>query len=47
LTAEGRRQLAARGKLTVTRTLRDCLRQSYESVLIPRKWRFPGNLARQ
>jgi acyl-coenzyme A synthetase/AMP-(fatty) acid ligase len=44
LNAEGRRQLTTHGKLMTSRALRDCLRRSYEPVLLPRKWRFPDSL---
>lgn len=44
LNAEGRRQLATSGKLAVNRGLRDWLRQTYEPVVMPRKWRFPESL---
>lgn len=45
LNAEGRRQLAAQGKLAASRELRDWLRRNYEPVLTPRKWRFPDALS--
>lgn len=44
LNTEGRNALRAGSTLTVSRTLRQWLRQSYEPVLMPRKWRFPEQL---
>lgn len=47
LNAQGRMALATAGKPKVSDALRDWLRQSYEALLIPRKWRYldtlPGN----
>jgi acyl-coenzyme A synthetase/AMP-(fatty) acid ligase len=44
LNAEGRDQFITGGTLAVNRALRHWLRQSYEPILIPRKWRFPEEL---
>jgi acyl-coenzyme A synthetase/AMP-(fatty) acid ligase len=44
LTAEGRAALEAEGKRTLQERLRDALRERYEALLIPRKWRFPDAL---
>lgn len=44
LSAEGRAALGTRGKPAVAEALRDFLRQSYEALLLPRKWRFPHDL---
>ncbi|HET7176889.1 MAG TPA: class I adenylate-forming enzyme family protein [Gammaproteobacteria bacterium] len=47
LNAQGRAALAESGKPKVSDALREWLRQSYEALLIPRKWRYldvlPGN----
>ena len=47
LNAQGRMALAQTGKPKVSDALREWLRQSYEALLIPRKWRYldalPGN----
>jgi len=47
LNARGRAALAQAGKPKVSDALREWLRQSYEALLIPRKWRYldalPGN----
>ena len=47
LNAHGRAALAEAGKPKVSDALREWLRQSYEALLIPRKWRYldalPGN----
>lgn len=40
----GRAALAADGKLAVNETLKAWLRQSYEALLLPRKWRYPDTL---
>lgn len=44
LSAEGRAALAASGRPEVCDALRGWLRDSYEALLIPRKWRFPEAL---
>ncbi|MGH8278852.1 MAG: AMP-binding protein [Gammaproteobacteria bacterium] len=44
LNAAGRTQLATQGRLGMRRELQVWLAQSYEPVLIPRKWRFPESL---
>ena len=44
LNPEGRAALLAQGKLPVKDALREWLRLSYEALLVPRKWRFPGTL---
>jgi acyl-coenzyme A synthetase/AMP-(fatty) acid ligase len=44
LTAEGRASLDAQGKRALQDQLRDALRERYEALLIPRKWRFPEAL---
>lgn len=41
LNNEGRRALHDSGKFAVCQTLRGLLREIYEPVLLPRKWRFP------
>jgi acyl-coenzyme A synthetase/AMP-(fatty) acid ligase len=41
---EGRAALAAEGKLAVNEALKAWLRQSYEALLLPRKWRYPEAL---
>ncbi|HET7922452.1 MAG TPA: AMP-binding protein [Gammaproteobacteria bacterium] len=40
----GRAAFTGSGKLAVREALRAWLRQSYEPILIPRKWRFPEHL---
>jgi acyl-coenzyme A synthetase/AMP-(fatty) acid ligase len=44
LNGEGRAAFAAGGKAPVRDALRAWLSGSYESLLIPRKWRFPERL---
>ncbi|HEX6550924.1 MAG TPA: class I adenylate-forming enzyme family protein [Gammaproteobacteria bacterium] len=44
LSPQGRAALDAYGRLTVRDALRNLLRESYEAILIPRKWRFPETL---
>ncbi len=44
LTAQGRATLAQEGKRALQERLRDALRERYEALLIPRKWRFPDAL---
>ncbi len=44
LKPDGRAALDASGKLAMNESLRAWLRQSYEALLLPRKWRFPETL---
>lgn len=44
LTAEGRAQLAARGRRAAALELRRHLAEHFEAVLLPRRWRFPEQL---
>lgn len=44
LNVEGHAALTTSGKLAVRDTLRAWLRQSYEPILTPRRWRFPDAL---
>jgi len=44
LTAEGRAQLAARGRRDTALELRRHLAEHFEAVLLPRRWRFPEQL---
>ncbi|MBA4092976.1 MAG: AMP-dependent synthetase [Candidatus Accumulibacter sp.] len=44
LTAEGRAQLAARGRRDAALELRRHLAEHFEAVLLPRRWRFPEQL---
>jgi acyl-coenzyme A synthetase/AMP-(fatty) acid ligase len=43
LSDAGRAALDESGKLAVRRTFEAWLAESYEAVLLPRKWRFPVN----
>ncbi len=44
LNMAGQTALAARGRAAVREDLRSWLRDSYEALLVPRKWRFPAAL---
>ncbi|HET7651071.1 MAG TPA: class I adenylate-forming enzyme family protein [Gammaproteobacteria bacterium] len=44
LSPQGRAAMDAYGRLSVRDTLRAQLRESYEAILVPRKWRFPESL---